>query len=185
MLDHISDETLREMYIGKRMTYQKIADKIGCSASAICLRMKESGIKARSVRDYPATQKQRDAWKRIGKSRSGVPRTESQKAKQSATMKGRRKRNYEFGGHEKLRKDGYVKVYAPDHPHATADGYVMKHTLVMERHIGRYLADDEVVHHINKIRDDNRLENLLLMKKHDHQRMHMLERRNGRRETKC
>lgn len=48
----------------------------------------------------------------------------------------------------------------------------MKHILVMEREIGRNLAADEVVHHINRIKDDNRLENLQLMTKHDHMSMH-------------
>ena len=52
----------------------------------------------------------------------------------------------------------------------------MFHTVIMERHIGRYLSDDEVVHHINHDRLDNRIENLQLMKKKDHMSMHMKER---------
>lgn len=185
MLNHITDDQLREMYFDKGMSGKEIAAELGCSAAAVCMRMKKSGIKARSPHDYPPTQRQLDAWRLNGQRTAGIPKTDSQKAKQSAAMKGRRKREYEFGGHEKFRNDGYVKVYNPDHPHATADGYVMKHTLVMERHIGRYLAEDEVVHHINHIRDDNRLENLSLMKKHDHQRMHMLERHHGRSVAFC
>ena len=181
MLNHISDETLREMYYGKGMSGKEIASELGCSKAAVCMRMKESGIKARSPHDYPPTQKQKKAWAENGRKLGRKPRTDEQRAKLSAAQRGRRKRNYDFGGHEKLRSDGYVKVYVPDHPHATADGYVMKHTLVMERHIGRYLEDDEVVHHINHVRDDNRLENLSLMKKHDHQTMHMMERHHGRR----
>lgn len=50
---------------------------------------------------------------------------------------------------------------ASDHPRSNA-GYVAQHTLVMERHIGRYLVDGETVHHLNGVRDDNRLENLEL-----------------------
>ena len=46
----------------------------------------------------------------------------------------------------------------------------------MERNIGRYLSEDEVVHHINNTRDDNRIENLKLMTKHEHMSMHMIER---------
>lgn len=84
-------------------------------------------------------------------------------------------------GHTKKQSRGYILAYAPKHPHAHKDGYVMLHTILMERAIGRYLAPDEVVHHINHNRDDNKIENLLLMKKKDHCTMHMIERHQKRR----
>ena len=84
-------------------------------------------------------------------------------------------------GHTKIRSDGYLKTFVPEHPNASADGYVMTHTLVMERHIGRYLEPNEVVHHINHVRDDNRIENLKLMDAHEHMSMHMKERHMKRR----
>lgn len=80
-------------------------------------------------------------------------------------------------GHTKNHNKGYVLAYVPEHPNAHKDGYVMLHTVLMERRIGRYLKNDEVVHHVNHNRSDNRIENLRLMKKKDHMSMHMKERR--------
>ena len=47
-----------------------------------------------------------------------------------------------------------------------------EHVLVAEHTAGRRLAPDEHVHHINCIRDDNRAENLAILRNGDHARAH-------------
>ncbi|MBA7552191.1 hypothetical protein ES705_44746 [subsurface metagenome] len=66
-------------------------------------------------------------------------------------------------------------ILIPNHPHTTKSGYVREHRLVMETTIGRYLEPEEVVHHINGIIDDNRIENLILFaNKSEHVKHHEL-----------
>lgn len=69
-------------------------------------------------------------------------------------------------------KGQYTYARVPDHPNATSTGYVLEHRVVVENWVGRYLTDDEVVHHINDNKKDNRLENLRLMSRKDHGHLH-------------
>jgi peptide methionine sulfoxide reductase MsrB len=58
---------------------------------------------------------------------------------------------------------GYIRLFVgPDYPGATGHGHILEHRKVMAEHLGRPLLKHEDVHHINGVRDDNRLENLEL-----------------------
>ena len=69
------------------------------------------------------------------------------------------------------RNIGYVRIYVPNHPRANTWGYVYEHVILMEDYLHRSLTDNEVVHHKNGIRSDNRLENLQVMTKEEHSKL--------------
>ena len=71
---------------------------------------------------------------------------------------GKQSNNWRGG---KSKKEGYIIIWNPKHSYAK-NGYVFEHRLVMEKKTGRYLKPIEVVHHINEVLDDNRIENLRL-----------------------
>jgi len=60
---------------------------------------------------------------------------------------------------------GYKRKVVRNHPNCDKKGRVCEHHLIMENYLKRPLFKGENVHHINGIRDDNRIENLELWHK--------------------
>lgn len=76
-------------------------------------------------------------------------------------------RSHFWKGGKFQHSNGYILVrLTPDHKfYGMADSHhlVPEHRLVMAEHIDRLLRDNEIVHHKNGIKNDNRIENLELL----------------------
>lgn len=170
-INDFSRDDLVSLYVIEGKSMYQVAKELGIAVGTVFNYLKKFGIETR------------EPWKGM----KGKTQTPEARAKISAANRGKKvsaetlKRMSEAQkrggiGHKKRRADGYIAVYFPDHPHSGKEGYVMEHVLVMEALIGRHLAPDECVHHINEIRSDNRKENLALMTKSEHMAHHSKKR---------
>jgi len=74
--------------------------------------------------------------------------------------------------YSKKHSGGYTLVYKPEHPRADSTGYVLEHRIIVETKLGRYLSSDEIVHHKNGIKTDNNVDNLIVISKSEHAKIH-------------
>ncbi len=143
---NIDREALVKMYIEDKKSTVEVGKVFGITAGAVASILKVRGIKCRSSKEGLA-----------------IKYPQGRMGKLSANWK---------GGRVAANKAGYIYIYRPDHKFATKDGYVMEHRLVLEKKLGRILESNEIAHHINGKKDDNRPENIALTKKGEHTKQH-------------
>jgi hypothetical protein len=75
-----------------------------------------------------------------------------------------REQHHLWKGGRRIDSNGYVKIYAPEHPSVKngTSKYVGEHILVMEKKLERYLLPGELVHHEDKNKQNNNPDNLEL-----------------------
>lgn len=154
MRKFISKSALEAVYINSDHSMSEASKLLGCCTTTIFRLLKRYGLKSKAR-----------TWNRSDAVAAGIRKRfpNGRYGREAANWKGGRQKT--SGGH--------IYKYAPEHPCANRNGYVMEHRLVVERVLGRILEPGEVVHHINGIPDDNRAENLQVMTVSEHRRIHM------------
>lgn len=102
--------------------------------------------------------------------------------RKAAKRNQRGQRNHSWRGGMTRTGCGYVLVLNPDHPRANKRGYVAEHILVAETFYGPIPKTHEV-HHKNEVKHDNRPENLQVLPRGEHRRLHNLLREERKREA--
>ena len=170
--------TLYNLYVVEEKPMHMIANELGIAIGSVYNYLRKYGIPTRSWKStftMKGRKLSKEQCEAISKRNKGKKRSDETKAKMADSRK------IHGIGHKKKRSDGYISVYFPEHPKCTKDGYIMEHILVMENSIGRHLNDDECVHHKNRNRSDNRIENLQLLTFKEHASLHMKERWNKKK----
>lgn len=172
-------KALQRLYIEECKPIHKVAEELGIATGTVFNYLRIYNIKTRPPHKGMLGKTHKiDSKKAISVKNTGRRLSDEVKEKISKSHKGKRYAKNKWGGHKKARKDGYIGVYVPEHPYANKDGYVMEHRLVMEEMLGRYLKENEIVHHINSNREDNRPENLMIFNStKDHIKYHAFFRK--------
>lgn len=146
----INQEELRKLYCEQEYSTREIGKIFNCTRTAIRNNLKKFGIKIRTWKE--ANNTERHIMKNSGKNHP----------------------NWKGGI---MHREGYVLIKKRDHPRARKDGYVKRARLVAEEMLGRYLYLDEIPHHKNEIRNDDRPENIDIITNGEHKSFHNKNRK--------
>jgi hypothetical protein len=183
-------EQLRRLYCDDGLSLEEVAARVGLGTSnSVARHLRQAGVEIRRNRrakGWPIADICRMYWEQgktseevgsaFGLSATHVRRILNANGGARPTGYASHQRRGELAprwkGGRCVSRSGYVFVYCPGHPCSTTNGYAAEHRRVMSDALGRKLARNEEVHHIDGNKANNSLDNLSVIKKGKHQRLH-------------
>lgn len=138
-------DKLKSLYYEQNMSQTEVAEAMGVSQKVVFSFMKRNNLPSRKASKRYQQGDKNSYWK----------------------------------GGRRINEQGYVEISVPGYKHTRPNGYVREHIYIAEKMLGRRLkfygvgdGRNEVVHHINGNKTDNREENLLILTATEHRRLH-------------
>lgn len=168
----VTDKRLVHLYLKKELTFKEISDITGIANSTVRRIIIKYGISPR--KGETLSDKTR---KRLSEALTGHTFIMSDEQKKILSKKAKKRWKGKAKG-KTLKPSGYIEITTGRHKTK------MEHRVVIEKHLKRKLKKNEVVHHIDGNRQNNSIDNLVVMDKIDHNRLHALENNHKRKRCK-
>ena len=160
----LDKDTLYDLYICKEYTIQDIADAFSCSLFKAAYWLRKYNIPRRKANESLSLSVKHGRKAPLKGRPKPKPEGFREKMREVALRRAKNAKGYS------LKHNGYCEITQGENKGRRV------HDVIMEQHIGRPLTQSECVHHINHDRSDNRIENLRLMTKSGHSKLHIQER---------
>lgn len=168
-------EWLYKKYWEEKLSRSKMAELCNVSDTIILLWMKKYNLPRRSRSEAGKNRIcTRETRQKMSKSHKGCIAwnkgltKETDKRLKQLGKKHRGENHWNWKGGKWKNNKGYIHIWVnKTNPYFEMNKkcgcYIYEHRLVMAKHLGRCLKDWEYIHHINGIKDDNRIENLVIV----------------------
>ena len=203
----LTKEFLNEEYVTNRKFASEIAREVGCSTVSVTNYLRRHGIPVETRYDdrrgyLGATNPAREVLTKEYLEEEYVKKNRSQTSiskelecsitlvrealiKAGIEINKAKSTSFYADGNNKYASyitddKGYLYIRIPNHPKTNNRGYVRLHIILAEYFFEREVEKGEVVHHKNGDRQDNRKENLEILEKKEHDRLHALKRHEGK-----